>query len=152
MNPQQAHWPQADGLHLVLSSLGQVIVDQTGVRALRAEDATGSFSIWPGQADFLTVLSVGVLSWRDRDDAWHHCAVRRGVLTLRRGCDLEVATREAIPGDDLDRLEHGVLAHLAERQATEDQARRQVRQLEVRALRELVRPFKSGSLPQGPWP
>ena len=151
--PDQAlRWPHTDGLHLVLSGLGQVMVDARGVKSVRAEDASGGFGLWPGHADFLTVLGVGVLSWQDHADAWHHCAVRRGVLTLRRGVELEVATREAIAGDDLDRLEHEVLTQLTQRQDAEDDTRRQVRQLEVRTLRELVRPNNAPGLPQGHWP
>jgi F-type H+-transporting ATPase subunit epsilon len=96
-------WPRCDGLHLRLTSLGAVVADVSGVRAVRGEDASGAFSIWPGHADFLTVLGVGVLSWRtgEGEGAWRHCALRRGVLTLRRGCELSVATREAVPGEDL---------------------------------------------------
>jgi hypothetical protein len=37
-----------------------------------------------------------------------------------------------------------VLQRLAQRQQAEDEARRQSRQLEVRALRELVRPLRTG--------
>jgi F-type H+-transporting ATPase subunit epsilon len=145
-------WPHADGLHLVLSSLGQVIVDATGVKSLRAEDASGGFGLWPGHADFLTVLGAGVVSWQDRAAQWHHCAVRRGVMTLRRGAELEIATREAIPGDDLDQLENEVLAQLVQRQQAEDDSRRQVKQLEVRTLRELVRPKSGSGFLQGSWP
>jgi F-type H+-transporting ATPase subunit epsilon len=150
--PRLPRWPHADGIHLMLSSLGTVLVNAVGVRSLRAEDASGSFGLWPGHADFLTVLGVGVLSWQDHAEAWHHCAVRRGVLTMRRGAELEIATREAIQGDDLDRLEHVVLDQLTQRQDAEDETRRQVRQLEVRALRELVRPAGTERLPQGNWP
>ena len=32
---------------------------------LRAEDDTGAFGILPGHADFLTVLAVSVVTWRD---------------------------------------------------------------------------------------
>jgi F-type H+-transporting ATPase subunit epsilon len=145
-------WPHTDGMHLVLSSLGTVIVDATGVRSLRAEDASGGFGLWPGHADFLTVLGVGVVSWLDKDEHWHHCAVRRGVMTLRRGVELEIGTREAIAGDDLDQLEHVVLAQLTQHQDAEDDVRRQVRQLEVRTLRELVRPGPTPGLPLGNWP
>jgi F-type H+-transporting ATPase subunit epsilon len=151
-NDQPPRWPHADGLHLVLSSLGTVIVNETGVRSLRAEDASGGFGLWPGHADFLTVLGVGVVSWEDSAEQWHHCAVRRGVMTLRRGVELEIGTREAIPGDDLDQLEHVVLAQLAQRQDAEDKVRRNVRQLEVRTLRELVRPKPGGGFPEGKWP
>lgn len=152
-SPAQAlHWPHADGMHLVLSGLGEVLVDAHGVQSVRAEDASGGFGLWPGHADFLTVVGVGVLSWQDHAGVWHHCAVRRGVLTMRNGVELKVATREAIAGDDLDRLEQDVLIQLTQRQNAEDETRRQVRQLEVRTLRELVRPGNAPSLPHGTWP
>lgn len=146
---QAARWPRCDGMHLVLSSLGSVVVDVSGVRSLRAEDASGGFGLWPGHADFLTVLDVGVLSWRLAGDSWRHCALRRGVLTLRRGCELSVATREAVTGDDLQQLEGEVLTRLTLRQRTEDDARRESRQLEVRALRELVGPLRTNAAAAG---
>jgi len=40
-----------------------VVVDEDGVLALRAEDATGSFGILPRHADFLTRLAISVVSW-----------------------------------------------------------------------------------------
>lgn len=134
--------PQADGIHFVLSSLGSILVDSAGVRSFRGEDPSGNFGLLPGHADFLTVLNVGVLSWRDGADQWRHCAVRRGILTMRRGCELAIATREAVLGDDLDQLEKHVLTELTRKQSAEDAARRQARQLEVRALSELVRTVK----------
>jgi F-type H+-transporting ATPase subunit epsilon len=45
-----------------------------------------------------------------------------------------------------------VLTQLLKRQRAEDDSRRQVRQLEVRTLRELVRPKTGGALPEGTWP
>ncbi|MEZ5703223.1 MAG: hypothetical protein R3E42_16590 [Burkholderiaceae bacterium] len=64
-HPNTACWPHADGLHLVLSSLGEVVV-ATGVTSVRAEDASGGFGLWPGHADFLTVLGGGVELERPR--------------------------------------------------------------------------------------
>lgn len=142
-------WPQVDGLHLVLSSLGSVLVDEAGVRSVRAQDASGGFGLWPGHADLLSLLGVGVLSWRDAQQHWHYCAVSGGVLTLQRGCELQVATREAVLGEDLDHLEHQVLARLREREQVEQAARRQSRHLEVQVLRELIRPLQRR--PQVPW-
>lgn len=135
-------WPRCDGIHLVLADLAQVVVDEAGVRSVRGEDASGGFGLLPGHADLLTVLPLAVLSWRDRDDRWRHCALRGGVLTMRDGCELHVAAREAVPGDDLEALERAVLDRLAERQRQEDEARRAVRELELRALRELLRPLR----------
>ena len=142
-------WPQVDGLHLLLSSLGSVLVDQAGVRSVRAQDASGGFGLWPGHADLLSLLGVGVLSWRDAQQHWHFCAVSGGVLTLQRGCELHVATREAVLSDDLDQLEHRVLARLRERDQREQAARRNSRHLEVQVLRELIRQLQRH--PQVPW-
>ncbi|PTE22490.1 F0F1 ATP synthase subunit epsilon [Cereibacter changlensis JA139] len=85
-----------------------VVVDQT-VTSLRAADASGSFGILPGHADFLTRLALSVISWTTSDGAAHFCAVRGGALTVRRG-HVAVATREAVTGDDLGILDHDVLA------------------------------------------
>lgn len=131
------------GIHLMLTSLGAALVDATGVQSVRAEDPTGCFGLLPGHADFLTVLRVGVVSWRESGGNWRHCAVRRGVLTLRRGRELSIATREAVLSDDLDKLEGEVRREFADRQQGEDAARRQERQLAVRAMRELLRPLRA---------
>jgi F-type H+-transporting ATPase subunit epsilon len=40
-----------------------ILVD-TDVRSVRAEDASGSFGILSGHADFLTALGVSIVSWR----------------------------------------------------------------------------------------
>jgi F-type H+-transporting ATPase subunit epsilon len=85
-----------------------VIVDQPTIR-LRASDASGSFGILPGHADFLTRLSVSVVTWVTPDGAVHFCAVRGGALTVRGG-NVTIATREAVTGDDLDRLDREVLS------------------------------------------
>jgi F-type H+-transporting ATPase subunit epsilon len=144
------------GMRLRLSSLGAVVVDVTGVRSIRAEDSTGGFGLWPRHEDFLTVLSLGVLSWRagDPDGAgggpWRHAALRGGVLSMRGGRDVDIASREVVIGDDLERLAHDVLRQMAARQQAEDSARRQARELEVRALRELVRQLRPDGLRPSP--
>jgi F-type H+-transporting ATPase subunit epsilon len=145
-------WPKADAIHLVLSSLGAVLVDAQGVRSVRAEDATGGFGLWPGHEDLLAVLSVGLLSWRDAQDAWHWCALRGGVLTLQRGVELQIASREAVLGDDPEQLEGTVLELLRQRQQTEDDARRESHQIEVQLLRQL-QPGRTGTQrTPGVWP
>lgn len=145
-------WPRANAIHLVLSSLGTVLVDAAGVRSVRAQDATGSFGLWPGHEDLLAVLSVGLLSWRDARDAWHWCALRSGVLTLQRGCELQIASREAVLGDDPAQLEGTVLEQLRQRQQTEDHARRESHQIEVQLLRRLQPGRASTRSTPGVWP
>ena len=81
-----------------------VVVDEDGVLALRAEDASGSFGILPRHADFLTSLAISVVSWESGDGTRHYCAVRRGVLSVTGGREIAIATREAVRGDDLATL------------------------------------------------
>jgi F-type H+-transporting ATPase subunit epsilon len=52
-----------------------VVVDEDGVMALRAEDASGGFGILPRHADFLTSLTISVVGWEKR---------RRHAAFLRR--------------------------------------------------------------------
>lgn len=85
-----------------------IIVDQA-TTGLCAVDASGSFGILPGHADFLTRLSVSVVRWTAPDGVPHFCAVRGGALTVRGG-HVAIATREAVVGDDLETLDREVLA------------------------------------------
>lgn len=129
-------------MKLRLTSFGELLVDAP-VRAVRAEDDSGSFGILPRHVDFLTALNIGVLSWKDLDGREHFCAVRGGVLTVRDG-DVAVATREALIDDDLERLESTVLATFQRHEDEERQARLGGQRLELRAVREILRYLNPG--------
>ena len=58
-----------------------------------------AFGILPGHADFLTALSISVVTWRDQAGAEHHLAVRGGMLEVRGGERVET---ESGPWRDLD--------------------------------------------------
>ncbi len=85
-----------------------IVVNATAT-SLRATDASGSFGILPGHADFLTRLALSVVTWTTPDGAAYFCAVRGGALTVQRG-QIDIATREAVKGDDLKALDREVLA------------------------------------------
>ncbi|MDB5972261.1 MAG: synthase subunit epsilon [Hydrocarboniphaga sp.] len=129
-------------MRLRLTSLGDVLVD-TEVQSVRAQDASGVFGILPRHADLLTVLDIGVVSWRDADGAQHHCAVRRGVLSVQRGM-VSVATREAVVDDDLEHLESTVIAALRSHDEDEIQARVGGHQLELRIARQILHYLNPG--------
>lgn len=137
-------------MKLEVSTPTAIAVCEDNLVSVRAEDASGSFGIWPGHADLITVLSVSVLSWRRRDGSESHCAVRGGVLTVRRGKQIAVATQEAIQGDDLARLEHDVLRRLRAAEEKGRDARIHARQLHVAALEQLLRYARPGSFSGGP--
>ena len=115
-----------------------VVVDADGIIALRAEDASGSFGIQPGYADFLTSLAIGVLSWRGDGETRHFCAVRKGVLTVTGGREIAIATREAVAGDDLATLDQTVLARFRGDIETERTERVDDTRLRLNAIRRIV--------------
>jgi len=61
------------------------------------------------------------------------------MLSVTNGSEVAIATREAIPGDDLDRLEAVVLAQLREALEMERTARTESLQLQMKAIRQIVR-------------
>jgi F-type H+-transporting ATPase subunit epsilon len=126
-----------------------VVVDEDGVLALRAEDATGSFGILPRHADFLTSLAISAVRWESSDGTRHYCAVRRGVLSVIAGRDITIATREAVPGDDLATLDATVLGRFRADLETERTEHIQSARLQLNAIRQIMRhlrPDRRGSL------
>ncbi|WP_108663738.1 F0F1 ATP synthase subunit epsilon [Acuticoccus kandeliae] len=118
------------------------IVAEADVRSVRAEDETGSFGILDRHADFVTALTDGVVSWEAADGTTHHCAVRRGVL-VTDGKTVHIATREAVLGDDLDKLASDVVAAFTHRDEVERAARTEGLKLETRAIRQIVQSLSS---------
>ncbi len=51
-----------------------VVVDEDGVLAVRAEDASGGFGILPRHADFLTSLAISIVGWESSDRTRRYCA------------------------------------------------------------------------------
>jgi F-type H+-transporting ATPase subunit epsilon len=113
-----------------------VIVDQTAI-SLRAVDASGSFGILQGHADFLTRLALSVVTWTTPDGAAHFCAVRGGALTVRAG-NIAIATREAVRGDDLDRLDRDVLSRFRADLDDERVEHVETTRLHLNAMRQML--------------
>jgi F-type H+-transporting ATPase subunit epsilon len=126
-------------MRLLITTPTAVVIDDPAVEAVRAEDESGSFGILSGHADFLTALTISLVSWRRADGARRYCAVRRGVLSVSEGSLVAIATREAIAGDDLDHLEHVVLAGFRDAVEAERAARTASLQLQMNAIRRIVR-------------
>ena len=106
---------------------------------VRAEDASGAFGILQGHADFLTVLAVSVLTWRDGRGREHYVAVRGGMLSVRNGRSVSVATPEALPGEDLQRLEADVLTRFQRDLDEERAAHTEAQRLHLAAIRQVMR-------------
>ena len=126
-------------MRLLITTPTTVVVDDSDVVALRAEDDSGSFGILQGHADFLTALTVSIVSWRHSHGARKFCAVRHGVLSVTKGTEVAIATRQALTGEDLDHLEQVVLAEFREGIEAERTARTESLQLQMKAIRQIVR-------------
>jgi F-type H+-transporting ATPase subunit epsilon len=140
-------------MRLTISTPLAIVADAHDVAHLRAEDETGAFGILPGHADFLTVLAVSVVSWRDQSGSEHHAAVRGGVLEVRGGEAIAVATREAVRDDDLHRLEVEVLAAFRRGVEEEKAARTDAQRLYLAAIRRIcqfLRSERAPAIPGGP--
>ena len=136
-------------MRLLITTPTTIVVDAPDVAAVRAEDESGSFGILNGHADFLTALEVSVVDWRHADGRQRFCAVRRGVLSVANGNEVAIATREAVAGDDLARLEHEVLAQFRDALEAERSARTESLRLQMQAIRRILhylRPERPGFL------
>ncbi|NOG69084.1 F0F1 ATP synthase subunit epsilon [Roseicella sp. DB1501] len=131
-------------MKLLLTDTLRVIVDHDDIVSLRAEDASGSFGILPGHADLLTVLAVSVLSWRHADGRQRFCAVRGGIMTVRGGREIAIATREGRLGDSAEALERTVLAEFLAAVDAERTQRVAEAQMQLRVVRQVVRILHAG--------
>ncbi|HLN07643.1 MAG TPA: F0F1 ATP synthase subunit epsilon [Xanthobacteraceae bacterium] len=122
-----------------------VVIDEDGVLALRAEDATGSFGILTGHADFLTSLAISVVSWAGSDGKRHYCAVRHGVLSVTAGRDIAIATREAVAGDDLATLDEIVVGRFRADVESERTEHFESARLQLTAIRQIVSHLRPGA-------
>ena len=131
----------------------EIVLDRDDAEHIRAEDDTGTFGILHDHADFLTALATSVITWRDTAGAEHYVAVRGGILSVRDGQTVEVATREALTGDDLAVLEEAVLTRFHEEVDVEETSRAEARRLQLAAIRQIcryLRPHAGAGPPASP--
>jgi len=126
-------------MRLLITTPTAVVIDERDVVAVRAEDESGSFGILEGHAEFLTALAISVVSWHKAHGRPRFCAVRHGVLSVVNGSEVAIATREAVVGDDLGRLERVVLAQFHEALEAERLVRTESLQLQMQAIRQILR-------------
>lgn len=131
-------------MRLTITTPLSVAVEEDGVLVLSAEDASGSFGIQPGHADFLTSLAVSVVSWRSSGGTRHYCAVRGGVLTVSGGTEAAIATREAVTGDDLATLDAAVLSRFQADAEADRVERVDSTRLQLSAIRQIVSRLRPG--------
>ncbi|MDU1808475.1 MAG: F0F1 ATP synthase subunit epsilon [Bradyrhizobium sp.] len=98
----------------------------------------------PRHADFVTSLAISVVSWQSGNGTRHYCAVRRGVLSVVGGRDVVIATREAVPGDDLAILDKTVLARFHADLESERTENVESTRLRLNAIRQMMYHLRPG--------
>lgn len=131
-------------MRLVISTPTSVVADIPNATAIRAEDESGSFGILEGHADFLTVVSISILRWRQADGATRYCAHRRGVISVSGGRDVRLAVRDAVLGDDPEQMEDAVLTRFRETAEEEQGARAESLRLQMIAIRRIIQYLRPG--------
>ncbi|MDE2450566.1 MAG: F0F1 ATP synthase subunit epsilon [Gammaproteobacteria bacterium] len=126
-------------MRLIVTTPLATVVEIECATHVRAEDPSGAFGILPGHADFLTALAVSVLTWRGTEGREHHVAVRGGVLSVRGGNSVLIATPEAVAGDDLHQLESEVLTRFRQQLEAERAAHTEAQRLHLAAIRQIMR-------------
>ena len=101
----------------------------------------------PGHADLITVLTPSVVAWRHADGRLGWCAVRGGVLSMRAGDGVAIATRQAQLGDDLAALELAVQARFRAELDAERRARVAATKLHTAAIRQIIRALRPEGRP-----
>jgi F-type H+-transporting ATPase subunit epsilon len=132
-------------MRLLITDPAEIVADHADIVHVRAEDESGSFGILAGHADLLTVLTVSVVTWRHADGRIGCCAVRRGVLDVRDGKEVRIATRAAELGTDPAALEAAVLARFRQEAEAERGGRVAAMRLQTQAIRRIVEALRPGS-------
>ncbi len=125
-------------MKLVITTPFSVAVRDNAVLSLEAEDATGRFGILAQHADLLSVLVPSVISWQQEGGLHRYCAVHGGILTVEDGDVVSVSSREAVPGDDLEKLENEIVARFTRRRDEERAARAATERMMLAALRQII--------------
>jgi F-type H+-transporting ATPase subunit epsilon len=134
-------------MRLIVTTPTEIAVDEDSIRYVRAEDRSGAFGIEPRHADLLTTVTVCVVRWRGERNVERYVAVRGGVLRVRDGKIVEIATREAVVSDDLARLRGEVLSAMLKNVEAEKSARSGALRLEHAAIRQVYRYLRPADQP-----
>lgn len=130
-------------MRLLIATPFALLIDVNDVKAIRAEDPTGSFGVLPGHADFLTVLTTSVVSWRLSSGKEHFLVLRGGTMRVHGGNRVEIATRQAVDDDALSRLGPAVLDKLFQEEELVKEERVSTTALQAAAMRSLERYLRS---------
>lgn len=107
------------------------------VRKVVAEAQDGWFGLLPRHIDTVTALVPGVLIYVDSEGVERFLGIDEGIL-VKCGADVQVSTRNAVRGDDLQSLRQAVRAQFVELGDRERSARSALARLEAGVVRRFI--------------
>lgn len=109
------------------------------VRKLSAEAPNGSFTILPRHIDYVTTLVPGILFFETDEEESREIffAVDEGIL-VKQGEEVQVSTRNAVRGTDLETLHETVHQHFENLDERERQARSVLARMEADFVRRYL--------------
>jgi len=114
------------------------VVVREEVTSIVAEGEEGSFGILPRHVDYVTALIPGILIYeREVDGVEGILALDQGTL-VKVGQEVLVSVRDAVEGDDLERLRETVEERFRTFDEREREARSALATLEARFIRRFL--------------
>jgi len=134
-------------MKLQIATPMKIALNRQNVTLIRAEDETGAFCIQPHHTQFLTVLGVSILMWREADGKQHYAALRGAVLQILDENSVVVAARDAVVSDSLHMLSGTVLKKFQEETARESISNTSSARLNLAIIRQLQDYLDAGRMP-----
>lgn len=125
------------GMRLKILLPFRVFAEHAGVSRIVAETARGFFGILPRRLDGAAALVPGILVFECGESGEHFIAVDEGVL-VKTGRDVVVSVRNAVAGDDLDRLRGTVEQEFVNLDEREKAVRSVLAKLETSFVRRMM--------------
>ncbi len=124
-------------MHLKILLPFRIFAEHDGVARIVAETADGFFGILPRRLDGTAALVPGILVFETDGDGEQIVAVDEGVL-VKTGRDVMVSVRNAVRGEDLDRLRETVEREFVNLGERERDVRSVLAKLETSFVRRMM--------------
>ena len=121
-------------LKVILPS--EILLDEA-VAKIVAEAQDGWFGVLPRHVDFVSALVPSVLIYVDKEGVERFLGIDEGIL-VKCAANVQVSTRKAVLGNNLQNLRHAVQAEFLEIDDREKSARSALARLEAGVVRRFV--------------
>jgi len=123
-------------MNLTVLIPSETLVDRPVAKVV-AEAPNGFFCLLPRHVDFATAIVPGLLAYTTDTGEEIFLAVDAGIL-IKQADRVWVSTRNAVAGEDLDRLEEAVAQQFRQRDAEEEKAQQAMNKIQAGFVRRFL--------------